>query len=203
MTTNASVSPSAPPMPATSPFEILADELGAVAGRIERESSLRVAAVVSDLERRDAERELRLVKIEQGVAERLAALRDGKDGKDGEPGPAGRDGADGEPGEGGEKGERGDCGDAGSAKASLFPGEMSTEEKVEMAASILLREVSVLGEIIEIPPPALVAAGETTRSINITVENHMPARAGERTVVTKHDEAGRIKEFERHEIGEA
>jgi hypothetical protein len=147
MTTSACASPSAPPMRATSPFDVLAEELGAVAGRIERESSLRIQAAVADLERRDAERELRLTRLEQTINERLAAVRDGRDGEPGpigpqgerglpgergEAGPAGRDGRDGEqgpPGEPGERGERGfqgergEAGPEGAKGADGLPGE--------------------------------------------------------------------------------
>jgi hypothetical protein len=85
-------------MPAITPFDILADELGAVAGRVEREASLRLTATLADLDKRDAERELRLVRLEQTAAERLAALRDGKDGAPGKDGRDGENGADGAPG---------------------------------------------------------------------------------------------------------
>lgn len=84
-----------------SALEALAEQLGEVAGSIERDARLRIDAVISDLRRIDAERELRLVNIERAVAERLAAL------KDGERGPAGP------PGERGEKGERGEAGPQG------------------------------------------------------------------------------------------
>ncbi|HYD66175.1 hypothetical protein [Azospirillum sp.] len=64
-------------MPAT-PLDILAEELGAVAGRIEREAGLRIEAAIADLRRIDAERELRLVNLERAVADRLASVRDGE-----------------------------------------------------------------------------------------------------------------------------
>jgi hypothetical protein len=108
MTTSGSASPSAPPMPATSPFDVLAEEFGAVAGRIERESGLRVTAAIADLGRKFAEQDLLLTKLLQDVNERvnarLATVRDGVDGRDG---AAGRDGVDGAPGRDGIDGKDG------------------------------------------------------------------------------------------------
>ena len=55
-------------------MDLLADEFGAVAGRVERELNLRVNAAISDLERRDALREARIstaiVQFEKRDAER-------------------------------------------------------------------------------------------------------------------------------------
>lgn len=112
-----------------SPFDILADELGAVAGRIERESALRIEAAISDIRRIDAERELRLSALERLVTDRLALVKDGRDGKDGVDGRDGRDAKDanpievanmlfdlmpvpkdGDPGPAGPRGDRGDDG---------------------------------------------------------------------------------------------
>jgi hypothetical protein len=120
---NGSGQASALPIAATSPFDILAEELGAVAGRIEREASLRIATAIADLARRDAERELRLERLERAITDRLAEIRDGERGpagKDGAPGAAGLDGESivgpkgdkGEPGESlvGPKGDRGEPG---------------------------------------------------------------------------------------------
>lgn len=98
-----------------SPLEVLADELGAVAGRIEREASLRLSAALADMARRDAERELRLSRLEQEISQRVSSVRDGVDGRDGAPGPEGPQGPPGasvrgdpgEPGPQGPPGERG------------------------------------------------------------------------------------------------
>jgi len=76
------------PMPA-SQLDILAEEFGAVAGRVEREASLRIDAAIADLRRIDAERELRLSNLERMVVDRIASVKDGKDGA------PGRDGIDG------------------------------------------------------------------------------------------------------------
>jgi hypothetical protein len=63
-----------------SALERLADELGSVAGEIEREVKLRVDAALADIARREAERELRIVMLERRMEERLASLKDGDPG---------------------------------------------------------------------------------------------------------------------------
>lgn len=101
-------SPSGQPVPAVlSPLDILAEELGNVAGRIEREASLRVAAALSDLRRVDAERELRFDGLERRIGERLATVKDGEPGTDGRDGKDGRDGVPGQDGERGMDGKDG------------------------------------------------------------------------------------------------
>jgi hypothetical protein len=109
-TLNGSGQASALPIAATSPFDLLAEELGAVAGRIEREANLRITTIIADLARRDAERELRLERLERAIIDRLAEVRDG------EPGPAGKDGAPGADGLDGESivGPKGDSGERGA-----------------------------------------------------------------------------------------
>jgi collagen triple helix repeat protein len=94
------------------PLELLAGELGAVAGRIEREADLRVTAAVADLNRRIAEAELRIATLVVGI-------KDGEKGERGEPGIPGES-IVGPQGERGEPGERGLDGLAGPAGA---PGE--------------------------------------------------------------------------------
>ena len=102
MTTPAAQS-SAPRMSDLSPTEvILLEEAGSVFGRLEREATLIGRALISDVERRAAEMELRMVRMEQAVAERLGKLQDGRDGKDGVDGRDGADGAVGPPGPPGE-----------------------------------------------------------------------------------------------------
>jgi Collagen triple helix repeat (20 copies) len=115
-TLNGSGLASAPHIAATSPFEILAEELGAVAGRIEREANLRIAAAIADLQKRDAERELRLERLERVVIDRLATVKDGIDGAVGPQGIQGIAGLDGESivGPKGEPGERGLTGPVGA-----------------------------------------------------------------------------------------
>jgi hypothetical protein len=63
-----------------SPLEALSAELGAVAGRIERETGLRVATIIAELKQQDSERELRFSRLEKQIADRLAELKDGRDG---------------------------------------------------------------------------------------------------------------------------
>src|SRR5215207_124510 len=120
-------------------FDLLAEELGSVAAQVEREVSLRVTAAISDLEKRDMERELRLVRLEQAILERAAVLKDGErgergepgepgepgsDGVDGAPGPQGPPGPEGSPGPRGEPGEaiRGELGLQGSPGLDGAPG---------------------------------------------------------------------------------
>jgi Collagen triple helix repeat (20 copies) len=117
-------------MNATSPFELLAQELGAVAGRVEREAAYRIAALIADVERRFAERELqierlqksleaaisgRIVQWDQMITDKLITLQDGKDGRDGIDGKDGIDGAQGLEGAAGPQGLRGLQGEKGEA----------------------------------------------------------------------------------------
>jgi hypothetical protein len=64
-----------------SPVEIIAEEAGLILGRVEREATLTVKALAADIQRRDTELELRMVRLEQAAAERLASLQNGQDGK--------------------------------------------------------------------------------------------------------------------------
>lgn len=98
-----------------SPLEALADELGAVAARIEREARLQVAAVLSEVREEmasircaRAESELRAANAERALADLVAEKLAGV--KDGEPGLPGAPGAQGEPGL---DGKEGDCGPPG------------------------------------------------------------------------------------------
>jgi hypothetical protein len=143
-------------MPATSPFDLLAEELGAVAGRVEREVALRVTALAADLERRYAEKELQLERLQkqleavvganvvtwdQRITAKLAMLKDGKDGADGKAGqdgatgpagPAGEPGAAGEqgaPGVQGMPGAPGACGETGAAGKDGLDGAMGLAGK--------------------------------------------------------------------------
>ena len=107
------------------PLELLAGELGAVAGRIEREADLRVTAAVADLNRRIAEAELRIATL-------AASIKDGERGEPGPPGesvvgPSGERGPDGPPGRDGESivGPPGPAGESimGPAGPPGSPGE--------------------------------------------------------------------------------
>ncbi len=116
-------------MQAASPFDLLAAELGAVAGRIERESSLRIAAALADLKRIDAERELRVADLERRIEARLVEVKDGapgergSDGAVGEQGPTGPQGERGLPGEQGPQGPAGPAGERGEKGEQGEPGQ--------------------------------------------------------------------------------
>jgi hypothetical protein len=110
-----------------SPLEALADELGAVAARIERELKLTVSVALSQVREEiaalrlaRAESELR---IERAIAEKLAAVQDGP------PGPQGSPGERGEPGEAitgppGEPGIPGPPGEPGPPGPEAYVGEV-------------------------------------------------------------------------------
>lgn len=66
--------------------DILARELGAVADRIGKDTSLRIDAVIADLRRGEAERDLRFERLEKLVSERLSSIKDGEPGAPGAPG---------------------------------------------------------------------------------------------------------------------
>jgi hypothetical protein len=121
-------------MPDT-PFDVLADEMGAVAARIERECLLRLSSLSSEVQRQLAECEVRMLRMEAAATERLAGLRDGLPGERGAPGEAGakgeagergevgEQGLQGEPGQPGAKGDKGDKGEPGEAGAKGESGE--------------------------------------------------------------------------------
>jgi len=112
-----------------SPFEALADELGAVAARIEREVKLQVNQALAemreqlaDLRATNAELKLQNVVAERlyasMVTEKLATVKDGPQGERGLPGDVGPQGERGLPGEQGLQGapgERGAPGEQGPA----------------------------------------------------------------------------------------
>jgi hypothetical protein len=110
-----------------SSFDALAEELGAVAARVEREVRLQVAAALAEvreelsgLRASKAEAELRAANAERTFADqitaRLATVQDGAPGPKGDPG---------EPGESivGPQGPPGDKGDPGEAGPQGPPGE--------------------------------------------------------------------------------
>jgi hypothetical protein len=92
------------------PLEALAEELGAITGRMEREAGLRLAAIEADFKRQATEIELRMLAAEV----KAAGIKDGEKGERGDPGEKGPDGATGPQGERGEHGERGDPGEKGA-----------------------------------------------------------------------------------------
>ena len=119
------------------PFELLAEELGVAAGRVEREVALRFDALRADIERRFAERELHIERLQKVVdvlmsenfqrwdkmvVDRLSSLRDGKDGVDGKDGADGKDGLNGADGKDGTDGKDGATGSAGPQGPAGLPG---------------------------------------------------------------------------------
>jgi hypothetical protein len=109
--------------------DVLAEELGAAVGQIEREMDLRWTALRAEVEAKIAGLEAAYAKatldygrtgieFRDNMAARLADVKDGEKGEKGDPGesiqgPAGRDGEKGDPGESiqGPPGEKGDPGD--------------------------------------------------------------------------------------------
>lgn len=98
------------PMPETQ-LDLLAKELGAFAGRIEREINLRLALALAEFERRTAEAVMRVVEVER----RAETVKDGEPGKDGDKGDPGKDGDPGQEGPSGHPGEPGPEGPPGPA----------------------------------------------------------------------------------------
>jgi hypothetical protein len=95
-----------------SPLEIIAEEIGEIAGRIERETRLELRAAIAELE----------LRIERAIA----GVQNGPPGADGPPGPQGEAGARGEAGEAitgppGEQGIPGPPGEPGSDGRTLVP----------------------------------------------------------------------------------
>lgn len=104
-------------------LEALADELGSVAGQIEREIRQTLSAALSDAKAKVTEFELRLVRLEQDTRERLASLQNGKDGERGLPGERGEDGKEGKQGPQGESGLDGEDGQDGKQGPQGLPGQ--------------------------------------------------------------------------------
>jgi hypothetical protein len=72
---------------------------------------------------------------------------------------------------------------------------LSLEEKTGLVSSMLRKELGDDDLIILPDPPAALSQAQPP----VVVHNHLPKRGIEKTVVTKHDERGRILEFERRE----
>lgn len=100
----------------------------------------------------------------------------GADGKDG------RDGADGQDA----------ASDDGWAQG------LSGEEKAAMIGAMLRKEIGE-ADLISLPDPIATLQSAQQAQPAVVVHNHLPKRGTEKTVVTKHDERGRILEFERRE----
>lgn len=74
--------------------------------------------------------------------------------------------------------------------------QLSTEERAVLVAAMLRKEIGS-DDLFDLPdlPPLSQASPHPA----MVVHNHLPSRGREKTVVTKHDDRGRIIEFERFE----
>lgn len=210
-----------------SPVEIIAEEAGFILGRVEREATLTVKALAADIQRRDTELELRMVRLEQAATERLASLQDGKDG---EQGPPGQDGAPGLPGPPGEaiQGIPGDPGRDGEPGLPGKGGEPGRGADLNEIAALLVGQVEqAVAKAMPLPPeipsaPPEVAERVTkaltflampipvfghvapesvvrTPDVFVNIANHIPRKGVERTSVTKRGDKGEILELQRVE----
>lgn len=152
-------------------------------------------------------------RIEALEAVEIPTAINGQDGRDGV------DGRDGEPGEPGEKGADGRDADEEAIKAALTEhlegvvkaeveratastDPVLTDEERAAIASMLLRKELGEGPIIDLPEaaPHIAPVAKAPQPIIVKVDVPQPRKGVEKTVVTKHDERGRIVEFERHEV---
>jgi hypothetical protein len=99
----------------------------------------------------------------------------------------------------GEKGDKGDKGDPAEAEAE-WASDLTLDEKAALGSSLLRKELGDC-DLIQLPPlqPVQIRAS-TQQPASLEVHNHLPKRGIEKTVVTKHDERGRILEYERREV---
>ena len=155
---------SAPAMPALSPIDVIAEEAGAILGRVEREARLQgtalaadMRALTSDLQRREVELDLRMARLEQAAAERLAGLKDGRDGELAARGQKAPPGLQGPPGE------------AIQGPPGVIPEPPpETVERIERALALLAQPIAVTAE----PSPVVVNIGERSQA----QDNHHAAR---------------------------
>src|SRR6516164_9933470 len=103
-----------------SPADLLAEELGIVAARLERdvdrkkhEIELQVEAAILKMEKQNSECEMRLLAMLRMLTEKISSIRDGIDGKDGQEGKEGKEGKQGAQGPQGEPGQAGPAGPQG------------------------------------------------------------------------------------------
>ena len=145
-----------------SPADLLAEELGIVAARLERdvdrkkhEIDLQVEAAILKMEKQNSECEMRLMSMLRILTEKIAEIRDGKDGDVGPVGPPGESiiGPPGPPGPRGEsvvgqkgdkgdpgigiKGDQGDCGPPGKDSQSITVGHGKPDSQTESTALYL------------------------------------------------------------------
>lgn len=116
----------------------------------------------------------------------IATLSDGSTKDFGEIiGKDGRDGIDGK--------------DADPVDGEDWAQELNLEEKTSLVSALLRKELGD-DDLIVIDAFPLVPPPSQSQSTPVVVHNHLPKRGVEKTVVTKHDERGRILEYERREI---
>jgi hypothetical protein len=184
---------------------------------------------VVDLVRGYVDREFESLKAENAeLKERIAALEarepeKGEKGDPGEKGETGERGADGINGRDGAGLIDGFVSREGHLVCTLSDGttrdfgeilgkdgrdgidgksaeELSDDD--DLLVSAMLRKELGEGRLIELPEPVAAPLAKPTAQppITLTIENHLPKRGVEKTVVTKHDERGRVLEFERREL---
>ena len=138
-----------------SPFDVLADELGAITGRIERELRQTVALEVERLGRAYAEATLRVRDLEIALGQKIAQVKDGKDGApgaDGKDGRDGKDGADGAPGERGQDGV-GEPGPPGSDGRSFTLCGLYNEQAAYSALDVVSKDGGAFAAVRDEPGP--------------------------------------------------
>lgn len=141
-----------------------------------------------------AEQREMLAEMRRTIEAKLAEVENGKDGQDGKDGEGGKQGDKGEPGQ-----------DAAPIPAPAEDPEVRYAQIESTAGMALLKSMTSSPVELGLPPVAIVQPVKTKSEksqVNVTAEIHLPRKSGEKTVVTKHDEKGRIVEFERHEIEE-
>lgn len=144
-----------------SPADLLAEELGIVAARLERdvdrkkhEIELQVEAAILRIEKQNSECELRLMSMLRMLTEKIAEIRDGKDGDVGPVGPPGESiiGPPGPPGPAGEAaiGIQGEIGPPGKDGKDADP-------------SLIMRMIAEA--IAKLPPPERGPPGPPGESV--------------------------------------
>lgn len=75
--------------------------------------------------------------------------------------------------------------------------DLTIDEKAGLLSSMLRKELPET--LIQLPEPFVVEQ-KAYPVPEVVIHNHLPKRGVEKTTVTKHDERGRIMEYERREI---
>lgn len=177
------IKPSLHTVPAASPLEALAAELGIDAARVERELRLSVSGAIAELR-------AEVLSLQLQLAERLALLRDGEPGPQGERGASGERGERGEPGEGivGPPGEQGAPGPPGAAGASFaVRGTWNSAEEYRALDVVALGGASFAARIDQ--PGA--CPGPDWQVIAVQGKRGQPGEPGERGAKGERGEPGR------------